>query len=414
MAEGQLATRPVHGVQGDEKATSLQVIDEGGVHGHPDGAHRGGREGAAHDGRALQHGSLAVGQPVEARPEQGAGVIGEARLVEVARRTPTAFHDLEGAGLPQEPDELVEQEGVAAGCPQDLRLRVWREGAGVPIDLREGAVEQLVAGGVVERRQAEDAVAEPSRGREAGPEVEQLVAADHDHRERASIGRGPDPFEQLEHDGVGEVGIVDDGDERLVVGRGLHDAARRGRELVGQAAASRAGVDRCDVRQVGEAQQLQGALGEVAAVALAGRAEHRDALGHAAALLRHGEIVGHAEDGPQDGGERSQRPLTAVGSAVDGRQAGVDPEPAEAGRQLGDEPRLAQSGLAHHGDQPGSVPSCCVGHRRDELVQLPSRPSIGAEVPGSTRSPGRCRLRRAGKATTGSRRPRSTCDVGSP
>ena len=159
------------------------------------------------------------------------------------------------------------------------------QGAGVAVDLRQGPMQQLPAGAVVEGLEDQEQGAGAPRLGQRGTQVEELVSPDGDHDQGPSLARGAQAVEGVEDQRVGEVGVVDDDREGRRLGGGFDDAAGRGGELLGQAPTVRAPVGDAGVGQVGQAQQLLDAVGQVAPIGVelapTGRsipAEHRGPL----------------------------------------------------------------------------------------------------------------------------------------
>jgi hypothetical protein len=154
----------------------------------------------------------------------------------------------------------------------------------VPVDLHEGAMEELPAGAVVERSEVEHEMARSGRRGEPRVEVEELVTPDGHGDDRAAGRGGRKSLEHVDHGDVGVVHVVDDHDEGPVAGRGSREEPRRAGQLVRTPPASRTG-DGGRRGEAAEAEELQRAVGQVAPVVLLARVGGVDGGGDLGALL---------------------------------------------------------------------------------------------------------------------------------
>ena len=175
-------------------------------------------EHLADDGRVLQQALLRVGQPVEAGGDDALKRLRERELV---RR----------ALLRVELDELLRVERIAAGPLEQGLLRVGREQGS-----REQAPDQLCRLLVGERGEREcrrvELAAAPARSA-----FEELRPRRRDDEQRNVRHPVDELVEEVEEALVGPVDVLDDDDERPLLGEPFEEAAPGGERLVSAIAA---------------------------------------------------------------------------------------------------------------------------------------------------------------------------------
>ena len=303
-------------------------------------AQRIGGESLAEDGGGLQRDLVVARQPVHARVDERLDRSGQARL----------------RGLAGIEEELEKKERVALGALDaagDDRRRHRRRQRRQParfLGVQRGEIE-------ADQRCAVEHGA-PGPGRRVAGEARR-----HDQQQRLPGGEQGQRGQALERPGVGPVDVLDHQEQR----RG-----RRGRR-----------------RQLAHGMQRP---------LLAGRGAHRRGEGAKRGRRRHVEQVVEEQlavggDRPGRGGAFDRRPtlvlLDRAGDAEQAARQAADRVPARfraevehrrgvagkaerprMGRELGDEPRLADPGIAADDDDPAALPFGAGRCHRGEVAKL--------------------------------------------
>ena len=248
------AHRLVAGPRPHEQAARLEVVEERGVAtAMPMACTASGSKVRPTMAAPCSTARSPAGSPSSRAPSRARASSGRPASSRSRRGPPPALHHLERTGLPQEPHELVEQQRVAAGRPQDLLLG------------GRGQRARVAGRSAARVRWSSSALAPSSSGSEAEAAAGAALALGHERRAAARAARrgptttsrrarapavGPEPLERVEHARVGEVGVVDDDDERLDARPPPPSTTPgRGAQLLGQAAAGGARVDARRARQ---------------------------------------------------------------------------------------------------------------------------------------------------------------------